>query len=199
MRLGIVSDIHCNLAGLDLALERMGPVDQVICAGDACYEYRFSNAVAARLKEIGARYVLGNHEDVLLGPHGAAARAAAEVDPALVAWTAEQPHLIRADVGGKRLLLFHATPWAPFKDYLFPHSAALERLADLDADIVIYGHTHCQLQRRIGRTLVVNPGSTGEARDPQNGFQLSYAVVDTSAEAVEFGNFADPARAAPSG
>ncbi|MCH7661594.1 MAG: metallophosphoesterase, partial [Euryarchaeota archaeon] len=67
MKLGIVADIHCNIAGLRIALDRMGPVDELICAGDAVYQFRFSNEVIALLKERNARYILGNHERVLLG------------------------------------------------------------------------------------------------------------------------------------
>ena len=59
MRLGIVSDIHCNIEALNSAIERMGAIDELLCAGDACYQFRFSNDVAARLKEIGACYVFG--------------------------------------------------------------------------------------------------------------------------------------------
>ena len=46
MRLGIVSDIHCNADALSLALERMGDVDELLCAGDAVFEYRFSFSVS---------------------------------------------------------------------------------------------------------------------------------------------------------
>jgi len=37
---------------------------------------------------------------------------------------------------------------------------------------------------RVGRALVVNPGSAGQARDPGNGKRLSFAVLDTVADAV---------------
>ena len=54
MRLGIVSDIHCNIDALKLALERMGRVDELLCAGDAFYEYRFSNEVIELLRSFAA-------------------------------------------------------------------------------------------------------------------------------------------------
>ena len=178
MRLGIVSDIHCNAAALDRAIEQMGDVDELLCAGDACYQYRFSNDVARRLRELGGRYVLGNHEEILLGEEGARAQAAPSVERELLEWTREQPQIIRADVGGKQLLMFHATPWAPYRDYLFPHDPALERLAEEEADFIIYGHTHAPLVRRIGRALIVNPGSAGEFRGSER--TLTYAVLDTA-------------------
>ena len=182
MRLGIVSDIHCNAAALDRAIAQMGDVDELLCAGDACYQYRFSNEVAQRLRQAGARYVLGNHEEILLGEEGARAQASPSVDRELLEWSRGQPQLIRTDIGPKKLLMFHATPWAPYRDYLFPHDPALERLAEEEADFIIYGHTHAPLVRRIGRALVVNPGSAGEFRGAER--TLTYAVLDTAADSA---------------
>ena len=67
MKLGIVSDLHCNIDGLDRALETMGPIDSLLCLGDSIYEYGFSNAVIGRLRELDALTILGNHEEILLG------------------------------------------------------------------------------------------------------------------------------------
>jgi putative phosphoesterase len=40
-----------------------------------------------------------------------------------------------------------------------------EKLANAyDAEVVVYGHTHKQLVRRIGERLIVNPGAAGPAR-----------------------------------
>ncbi|MXY78571.1 MAG: metallophosphoesterase family protein [Chloroflexi bacterium] len=194
MRLGIVSDVHGNIEALDIAIARMGAVDELLCAGDACYQFRFSNEVAARLREVGARYVLGNHEEILLSPAGIRAQQSPRVDQELLEWTRAQPSTIRVQLGGKRLLMFHATPWAPNRDYLYPSSPELRKLAAEEADYIIYGHTHYQMARRIGRALVVNPGSIGDPRDPNNDFQVSYAVLDTETDAVQIGNFSDPTR-----
>ena len=52
------------------------------------------------------------------------------------------------------------------------------------------------MAERIGRVLVINPGSAGEARDARNNFRLSYAVLDTDSGEVIFDDFHDPTRAA---
>lgn len=198
MRLGIVSDIHCNIAALELAIARMGDVDELLCAGDAFYEYRFSNEVIDVLQSTGARYVLGNHENVLLDPRGVRAREAATVQQDKVAWVAEQPLSIEVDVGGgKKLLMVHASPLEPFTQYVFPKSPELARLSQVEADYVILGHTHTQMVERVGRALVINPGSTGEARDHSNGRRLSYAVLDTASGEVQIDNFVVGDEAAP--
>ncbi len=196
MKIGIVSDVHCNHDALRIALDRMGAVDELLCAGDAVYQFRFSNEVMQLLRERGARYILGNHEDVLLGKWGEPARAAGWVRAGELAYMAAQPDRIETIVGGKSLVMVHGSPFEPFNEYIYPNSPALSRLATIDSDYVILGHTHYQMAERIGRTLVINPGSAGEARDARNAFQLSYAVLNTQTDEVVFDNFQEPTRAA---
>jgi len=191
LRIGIVSDVHCNEAGLLQALDALGDADEVICLGDSIYEYRFSNEVVQILRGRGIHTILGNHEEGFLGPHGVRARQADGIDVSLLQWLAEQPHRIELETGGKKLLAIHSTPWEPRGAYVYPHSSLLARFGEADADFVLYGHTHHQLVRRLGRVLVVNPGSAGEARDSSNGRRLSCAVLDTATEEVSIINFDD--------
>jgi putative phosphoesterase len=191
VKIGIVSDVHCNERGLRRALDIIGEVDELVCLGDSIFEYRFSNEVVRLLRDRGAQVILGNHEEGFFGPQGARARAAEWIDTSLLGWLAERPHRLELDCGGKRVLLVHSTPWEPRGSYVFPHSAQLERFADAEADFVLYGHTHHQLVRRVGRVLVINPGSTGDARDHANGRQLSCAVLDTASDEVVVTDFPD--------
>jgi putative phosphoesterase len=78
---------------------------------------------------------------------------------------------------------------------LHPHSTKLNRFAEADADIVLYGHTHCQVVKRVGSVLVINPGSAGDARDSRNDRQLSCAVLDLSSEEVRVIDYPDPRHA----
>ena len=194
MKFGIVSDIHCNAAGLRQALALMGDIDELICLGDSIWEYRFSNEVAALLKERQAHTILGNHEEGFFGPLGERARARPDNDPGLMDWVASRPHRSAIECAGKRLLLVHSTPWEPRGAYIHPNSPDLARFAESEADFVLYGHTHRQVVKRFGPVLVVNPGSTGDARDHGNGRQLSCAVLDTVSEEARIINFPDPRR-----
>ena len=171
----------------------MGDVDEVLCAGDTIYEYRFSNETIALIRESGIRMVLGNHEATFLGPQGERARSSPSVDQQLVRYLQDLPMTMRTTVNGKSLYMVHASPWEPYNEYLYSTSAKLSRLPELGADIVILGHTHETMVRRIGRTLVINPGSVGEARG-FNDLNLTYAVLDTVSEEVEIGTFRDPSR-----
>jgi putative phosphoesterase len=189
MRIGIVSDIHCNLAGLEAALERMGPVDELLCAGDTIFEYRFSNEVVELLRDRGARIILGNHELTFYGPYGIRAREADWISKDLLGYLRKQPLNVESIVDGKRLLMTHGSPVAPYERYVYPATRELDEIAAVDADFVILGHTHYQMAERVGRALVINPGSAGDARDQRNGLRLSYAVLDTQSEEVTFDNY----------
>ncbi len=191
MKIGIVSDLHCNDQGLRRALDIIGDVDELICLGDSIYEYRFSNEVVRTLKERRAQVILGNHEEGFLGPHGVRARQPEWIDRGLLDWLASCPHRIELAIAGKKLLAVHSTPWEPRGAYVYPHSSELNRFGEADADFVLYGHTHHQLVHRVGRVLVINPGSAGEARDSGNGRQLSCAVLDTATDEVVVTNFPD--------
>jgi putative phosphoesterase len=191
--LGVMSDVHCNVEALDHAIEDLqSRVDEILLAGDGVYEYRFSNEVVESARRLGMRYVLGNHEMVLLGHHGERARSAAGVDPAQVAYLASIPDRVDVKVSGKQLCMVHGSPWEPYGDYLHESSAAFRRSDELGVDFLILGHTHVPMVKRFGRTLVVNPGSLGESREAGEKRMVSYAILDTDSEEVEIVRFPNP-------
>jgi putative phosphoesterase len=186
MIVGIVSDIHCNIDGFRQALTAMGPIDHLICLGDSIYEYRFSNEVVALLREYDADVILGNHEEVFFSPHGERARQAPWIDRSHLEWLRGRPSELELTLAGRKLRVVHSTPWTPRGDYIFPQSPMFRRFGDVDADYVFYGHTHMQTVTRVGRPLVINPGSAGEAR---NGMGLSCAVLDLAADEAQIVNY----------
>lgn len=194
MRLGIVSDIHCNIQGLERALDLMAPFDQLWCAGDSVFQFRWSNEVVRRLRDLQAVVVLGNHEETLLGPDGQRALSNPKVDQDLVAWLRRQPYRIERIIDGKKVVMTHGSPWEPWKDYHYPHEPIWARAAELDCDTLIVGHTHYKMALRVGRVLVINPGSAGDPRDHRNDFQLSCATWDTTTGEVVFYDYPDPTR-----
>lgn len=187
MKIGIVSDLHCNLPGLQAALELMGDVDELLCAGDSVLQFRFSNEVIGALRDRGARVVLGNHDVEYLTRVAHLPSQKGVVDDALVDWLRSQPETIEMDPDGKRLLMVHSTPWT--YDYVFPGSREMRRFAEVDADFVLGGHTHALFSGRFGRALVVNPGSTGHSQVRGERVTLSCAVLDTATDEVRLLEF----------
>ena len=194
MKLGLVADIHGNIEGLRIALDKLGDVDELVCAGDAVYQFRFSNDVIGLLRERGARYILGNHERVLLSDWGERARTREGIDPRLVEYMAARPYHEETLIGSRKLVVVHGSPFDPHDEYLYPNSPNLRKLAAIDADYIVLGHTHDHMAERVGRALAINPGSAGEPRDHRNGFQLSCALLDTTTGEVQFHHFDDPTR-----
>jgi putative phosphoesterase len=192
VKLGIVSDIHGNLVGLQKALAVMGPVDELLCLGDSIYQFRFANEVIALLKAVGAHMILGNHEEVFLSEAGTQAREQHGVDRDLVAFVADQPHRRMLTYGGKTVLMIHSTPWEPRGEYIYPHNEKLALFAEAGADFVLYGHTHAEVVRRIGGVVVVNPGSAGEGRYTGDGLTLSCAVLDIETGEAQVISYRDP-------
>ncbi len=193
MKIGVVSDIHCNVEALEAALAAMaGTVEEVFVAGDVVYEYRFSNEVVGRIRSGGHPYILGNHELVLLGSGGERARAAEGVDAAQVAFMAGCPTRIDTRIGGRTVTMVHSSPWPPFDRYLTAGDKEWDRCSELDADFLFTGHTHIPMVKRVGATTIVNPGSLGESREPDARSMVSYAVVDLDSDEVEIVRFANP-------
>jgi len=186
MRFGVIADVHCDARLFEIAAKELvdAGVDEILLAGDAHYEYRFSNEVTELIRCHGMRYIAGNHETTLLGPGGRRAREAPHVRKGNLDFVAAAPTTIETMVDGRRLLMVHGCPWPPYDRYLSPDDRDFRQCGELGVDILIMGHTHIPVIRRVGRTLVVNPGSLGLSRDP-GGFDLiSYAIVDTASDDV---------------
>jgi putative phosphoesterase len=189
MKIGIIADVHCNAAGLRKALDLLSNADELLCAGDAIYEYRFSDEVVSLLRDRGVRMVMGNHEAVFFGEGGRRAREAAPGRAENMDFLRSLPATLEVEVAGKRLLMAHGSPARPFDEYVYASSRALASIRDVDADFVVLGHTHLKMAAKSGRALVINPGSAGEGRDPRDNHALSCALLDPATGEVEFSTF----------
>jgi putative phosphoesterase len=178
MKLGILADVHCRHDALREAAEQMtrAGVEEILLAGDAHNQYRFSNETVDVIREYGMRCVAGNHEAVLLGTQGTRAVAAPHVRAAHLAYMREVPERLTTVVAGRRLTMLHADPFARTFDYLYAD--------ELGTDVLVLGHTHLPMVARFGRTLVVNPGALMLSRDPGGHGVLTYAVLDTGSNDV---------------
>ncbi len=184
MKIAIISDIHCNLAALDRALAAVSDVDELFCAGDSVYGYRWSNDVVARLRARGAHMVLGNHEADFLKIHRERKGSNGHITLENHRFMLDLGHEYEIDMGGRRILMVHASPFEPHHEYIYPHSPRFREFGKLEADLFLYGHTHHAVAQQVNGVLVVNPGSAGESRDSSRQV-LTYAVVDLASMEAE--------------
>jgi len=202
MRIAVLSDIHSNLPALNAVLEAIGSVDAVWHLGDVVGYGPAPDAVVARLGEIGAVGVRGNHDAAACGGReiewfNPEARAAMEwtrgaISPATRAWLEALPERL---VEGP-FTLVHGSPRDPTWEYITSVPVARASLAVLTTRYGLHGHTHVPIAYReddgrvepitpgdgsvLGldaRRVLINPGSVGQPRDGDP--TASWLVVDT--------------------
>lgn len=189
MLLGLISDIHANIYGLEAALEalRLRGVDAILCAGDLVGYYPYVNETLDMLREYEVECVLGNHDAIVVGrlPAEPAERLKYRVDATEDAlaphhrdWIAQLPLRRRYSWGQATLELCHGSPWFPLTEYIYPDYDQFERFAAHSAAYVILGHTHWPLLRREGNVTIFNPGSCGQPRDWRPGACYGVLSVD---------------------
>lgn len=78
-----------------------------------------------------------------------------------VDWCSPGPKEVLTEIAGKRIYMTHG--------HLFGVKMGLESISERAdqgmADIIIFGHSHVGLEKRIGDKLFLNPGSVSEPRD----------------------------------
>lgn len=172
--MAVIADVHGNAWALEAVLHdvaRRG-VKTIVNLGDNANGPLDPVRAVELLRGCGAVHVRGNG-DRMTGEGGAAARRSAvfareRLDADALGWLRELPQEAR----GEGWIAFHATIRSD-EEYLLENVAAgktvlasaeeiATRLGEVDAALVLSGHTHIPRVVRLadGRT-VVNPGSVG--------------------------------------
>jgi putative phosphoesterase len=193
MKIIIFSDLHANWEALSALQRAESRPDAILFVGDVvnfgpdpkrCLDWVRANVHAA---------VRGNHD------HAVAFGGDSGVNPALLpvftaardftqsvltpedrAWLGSLPLDKAVELDGARFHLVHAMPSDPLAKRVSLVTAREEDLAaelvllHPKPDVLFVGHTHLPGMRRIGDTIIVNPGSLGQ---PRNGTpDATYAV-----------------------
>jgi putative phosphoesterase len=206
MRLGLISDIHGNLPALEAViadLERQN-LDRVICLGDICFGPQAHECLAV-VRELGCPVILGNWDSWSIDGFPPADDPVGIMLHEIGAWWAKlltdedrafvrtfEPTLEVSLENDLRMLCFHGSPRS-FSDWIFattPDEELEDLFAGNDATLYVGGHTHLQLLRRFGSSIVVNPGSVGQPfsqwwpRPIKVAHWAEYGVIDTTGENV---------------
>src|SRR5688572_4827155 len=146
MRVAVLSDVHSNLVALDAVLAHAGPVDAIWHLGDVVGYGPDPDGVVARLAEVGAVGVRGNHDAAAIGgdeidQFNPEARSAMEWTRAAIAdptraWLAGLPDR-RAE---GEVTLVHGSPRDPTWEYLTSPAAARVSFSVLETTHGLNGH-----------------------------------------------------------
>jgi predicted phosphodiesterase len=216
MRIAVFGDIHGNLFGLEAVLAdlRSQSPDAMIVTGDLVYKLPWGAEVVDLLRSLPHQAVLGNSElyltlwDTPLWPaerwnlplaHEMVMWERARLGAERLTWLAALPeHVALSASRVEDLLVVHGVPDNPFLPFLprpgedrapwvQTDGRIQELLGEVDADVVVCGHTHTALLRRAASrarpdVLIVNPGSLsyGRGHDAVVG-KATYALLDWSA------------------
>lgn len=178
-RIGLLSDVHGNLPALEAVLAELEAeeLDAVVCLGDVAVGPQPVESLA-RVRALGCPTIKGNWDEWFCEgiPR---AQAGDEVGGKLVEiaewWAAklsgDDLALMRnfvpaaeLDLGaGETALCFHGSPSSNLEGIfsVTPDEALGRLLGDVRARVLLCGHTHVQMLRRYGHSVVVNPGSVG--------------------------------------
>jgi predicted phosphodiesterase len=202
VRVAVLSDIHANLAALDAVLAAVPSVDEVWQLGDIVGYGPDPDEVVARLREVGALGVCGNHDVAALGGPGIEsfnvdARNAmfwtrATISDETRAWLGALPERIER-VG---FTMVHGSPRDPIWEYVTSTPVARAGIGAMDTQAGLHGHTHIPIAyleddgrletmspgagSRIAfedRRVLLNPGSVGQPRDGIPA--ASWLILDT--------------------
>jgi putative phosphoesterase len=204
MRIAVITDIHGNLAALEAtlaAIDQMG-VDEVLCGGDLVGYGPYPNEVCALIEDRDIPTIYGNYDFAIArGLEDCGCAYTTQHDRALgersIAWTLEHtddrarefmrglPFDLTLDLGTNRVMLVHGSP-RKVNEYLFADKpdSLYERLATMiDADVLVFGHTHVPWIREIGGVLFVNCGSVGKPKDGDS--RSAFAILELVGDRVE--------------
>jgi putative phosphoesterase len=155
MRIGTIADIHGDIEGLQLALDFLESqrIDQIVCAGDLIGKGPDSNGVIRKLQTQPIFAIPGNHDQDT--------GEIASLDANAAEYLLDLPRTLALVWENKRILVAHGVPWSDMV-YLFPTSErhVYKRVSrEVQADVVILGHTHVPMLAYVDRVWICNPGS----------------------------------------
>jgi putative phosphoesterase len=181
MPVAALYDVHGNLPALEAVLAEIPDGATILVGGDVVAGGAQPSETLERLRALGDRvvWIRGNADRELtpgepgLAPEGALDATRAALTGEQIAFLYANPPT--AQIG--RVLYCHATPRNDVD--IFTERTSDEPLIpifqNVDADVIVCGHTHMQFERTIAGKRVINAGSVGLPYDDEPG---AYWLLD---------------------
>ena len=175
MSVATLYDVHGNLAALEAVLAEIPDDATIVVGGDVVAGGSHPSETLERLRGLGDRvqWLRGNADRELtpgeegLAPPGALDATRAALTDEQIAFLYGLPPTVQTE----RVLYCHATPRNDVDIFTerTPEEQIAALFADVDADVVVCGHTHTQFERTIAGKRVVNSGSVGMPYEEEPG------------------------------
>lgn len=144
MKILVFSDSHGSTRKMEEIIKNNTDVQTIIHLGDTVKDAGYLEKIFVHLNFI---YVAGNND-----------------------WLSDEPTEKLIELMGKRIFVTHGNAYS----VKFGKDTLVDRGRRLEADIVLFGHTHAPHEEYIGKMLIVNPGSISL---PARGERCSYCEL----------------------
>ena len=195
MKIGLISDLHADIASLRgaLALLDQADADAIVCCADVVERGAEGGPVVQLLRERSIPCIQGNHDENAIRHARLSANRDDEPQLSLESLDFLQrlPAFRLLTFSGIRVMLAHAIPsdngGAAFQDAsLSKLSKRFKKdLARVEAEIVVIGHTHYPFDVTYRAKWILNPGSVCNLQDRDSHTcgildlsSLTYSVLD---------------------
>ncbi|KKQ18750.1 MAG: hypothetical protein US31_C0002G0095 [Berkelbacteria bacterium GW2011_GWA1_36_9] len=192
MKIALISDIHGNYSAFRAVWAEIKDYSLIMNVGDITGYYPDINESLKLLKNKKVINIFGNHDHYLLDgklPFGKAEFLKKPFLNNLSTITQDNLAFLQLlesslilSINNLTIGLFHGS-LDNFEEYTYADNN-FEAFKNSGLDVVVLGHTHQPMLKKINQTLVVNPGSVGQPRGLEK--KSCYAIFDTQAKKVEF-------------
>lgn len=195
MRILVLSDIHANYEAL-LSLDKhvrecdcvfsLGDITGYSCAVNECIDYARNNNFIC-IQGNHDRYVIEGldcqtkylNESVSFGIN----HAINVISPENLAWLKTLPLVYSIKIDNITILIAHGSPFDPINCYVYKNNTDFEAWNQFIYDYIFIGHTHRELTHQVKNSIIINPGSVGQARDFEG--KACACILDTESRVIE--------------
>jgi len=199
MKIVFFSDIHGNKYVIPTFLREIKKEnpDKIVFCGDIFGYYYYQNEIINFFRNSNFIVLLGNHEqyfldllnglvdmDLLIKKYGNSycnIQNKISLENVKFIESLKPQYEFKAD--GCNIAVFHGSPEDNLNGRIYPDTVIKNTEYYSNYDYVVLGHTHHKMERKVGKCIVLNPGSIGQQRD---GKGCSYLVLDTASQKYYF-------------
>lgn len=179
MKLAFISDIHSNIHALSEVIKKIEnlEVNEIFCCGDIVGYNSSPIECLDLVKDCSIKSVVGNHDLATLDEKlswfdqtvaAGIKHSIKNLENSHKKYLKSLPYELSFVRDGITFYICHGSPRDKLFEYIYPwfSNEVLSNISKIvDADYIITGHTHIQMEAEVGSQNFLNPGSVGQPRD----------------------------------